>query len=100
MNRTREKETPEFDIEDRGFRVRAWYLENTESSKGDAEIEIYHNDKSVRHFLFPAYKIWNIAAHFRDIVDGELSKNDKKRGYAIAASNGLGGFAPIQEIVK
>ena len=50
----------------------------------------------IRSFIFPAYKIYNIAAHFSDVVDGELSKNDKDRGYTIAASNGLGGFAPMQ----
>jgi len=27
------------------------------------------DEKPFREFLFPAYKIWNIAAHIRDIVD-------------------------------
>jgi len=95
MDRIKEKETPEFDINDRGFNAKAWYLKNTETSKGDALIEIRYNNELIRQFLFPAYKIWNIAAHFSDIVDGELSKDEKERGYAIAASNGLGGFSPI-----
>jgi hypothetical protein len=98
MKRIKKKETPEFDINDRDFNVKAWYLENTEESKGDALIEIRYNNELLRQFLFPAYKIWNIAAHFGDIVDGELSKDDKERGYAIAASNGLGGFSPIIDV--
>lgn len=81
MNREREKEKPEFDIDDRDFNVKAWYLKDTEESKGDALIEVKYKDKLIRQFLFPAYKIWNIAAHFSDIVDGELSKDNKERGY-------------------
>ena len=79
-----------FNIYDRGFNVRAWYLRDTEKSKGDALIEIRYKNKLIRRFLFPAYKIYNIAAHFKDIVDGELSKNNKDFGYRIAASTGLG----------
>lgn len=93
MNREKENEKPEFDIDDRDFNVKAWYLKNTEESKGDALIEVKYQDKLIRQFLFPAYKIWNIAAHFSDIVDGELSKDDKERGYEIAASTGLEGLA-------
>ena len=97
-NRKKENDTPEFDIDDRGFNVKAWYLEDIADSKGDALIVIKYGDTLIREFIFPAYKIWNIAAHFRDIVDGELSKDDKSRGYAIAASTGLGGFVPIKPV--
>ncbi|MBU2018014.1 MAG: hypothetical protein KJ941_00080 [Bacteroidetes bacterium] len=93
MNREKENEKPEFDIDDRDFNVKAWYLKDTEESEGDALIEVKYKDKLIRQFLFPAYKIWNIAAHFSDIVDGELSKDDKGRGYAIAGSTGLEGLA-------
>ena len=89
LDRKTEKETPEFDVDDRGFNVKAWYLENTAELKGDAVIEVSYDNEIIRQFLFPAYKIYNIAAHFRDIVDGELSKTDKERGYKIAASTGL-----------
>ena len=85
-----------FDIDDRDFNVKAWYVENTEASKGDALIEISYNGKIIREFIFPAYKIYNIAAHFSDIVDSEI--NNEERGYLIAASDGLGGFAPIKEV--
>jgi hypothetical protein len=92
MNRQKESEKPEFDINDRDFNVKAWYLKNTEESKGDALIEVKYKDKLIQQFVFPAYKIWNIAAHFSDIVDGELSKDEKKCGYAIAASTGVEGL--------
>ena len=85
-----------FSIDDRGFNVKAWYLENTNDSKGDAIVELRYNDKIIREIIFPAYKIYNIAAHFSDVVDGEINNSD--RGYAIAASDGLGGFAPVKDI--
>lgn len=52
-------------------------------------IEVRYNGELIREFLFPSYKIWNIAAHFSDIIDGELSKDNASRGYRIAASTGL-----------
>jgi len=78
------KHKPIFDIKDRGFRVRAWYLKE----KPNALVKITKNDgKLYRRFKWPAYKIFNIAAHFQDIVDGELEKtNDKLSGYRIAGS--------------
>ena len=92
QEREKKNEKPQFDINDRGFNVKVWYLVDTEKSKGDALIEVNYNDNIIRRFIFPAYKIYNIAAHFGDIVDGELSKDDKTRGYEIAASTG---FQPI-----
>jgi len=91
MNRQKENENPKFDINDRGFNVKAWSLKDTEQSKGDSLIEIRYQGELIRGFIFPLYKIWNIAAHFHDIVDGELSKDDKERGYRIAASTGFEG---------
>ena len=74
-----------FDRQDRGFRIRTWYRVDD----GDALVEITQGGKLRRHFLYPAYKIWNLAAHFGDIVDSEIAKNVD--GYAIAGSDGLGG---------
>lgn len=76
---------------DRGYTVRASYLKAPNG--GDALIEIFLEGKPVRSFAFPAYKLWNIAAHFSDIVDGEIANNPN--GYLIAASDGLGGYAKI-----
>lgn len=97
-NRKKEQDVPEFDIDDRGFNVKAWYLEDTDDSKGDALIVVQYGDTLLQEFIFPAYKIYNIVAHFSDIVDGELSKDEQSRGYAIAASDGLGGSAPIKPV--
>jgi hypothetical protein len=72
--------------EERGYVASAWDLPD---SKGDAFIQITKGDSVVREFLFPAYKVWNIAAHLPDIVDSELSNNCA--GYGVAASDGLGG---------
>lgn len=87
------KEKPEFDIDDRGFRARAWHIED---GNGDALIEIQKDGKIYKEFKYPSYKIWNIAAHFSDIVDGELKNSDV--GYRVAGSNGLGGVVMPQEI--
>ena len=73
-----------FDLTDRGFNVKAWYLND---DSGDALVKITKNGKLHRKFKWPAYKIFNISAHFKDIVDGELEKtNDKLSGYKIAGS--------------
>lgn len=72
---------------DRGYTVKASYLK--EPRKGDALIEIFKDGQPLRAFLFPAYKIWNIAAHFSDIVDGEVAGNAS--GYEMAAWNGISG---------
>ena len=73
-----------FDIKDRGFRVRAWYLKDDDPN---ALVKITKNNERYREFKWPAYKIYNIAAHFSDIVDGELGgTNHKLSGYKIAGS--------------
>lgn len=50
----------------RGFSVRASYLKNSQQ----ALIEISKGDKVVKSFEYPAYRIWNIAAHFDEYIDG------------------------------
>lgn len=71
-----------FECEESGYHFRAWYL--TEP-KADALVEITKDDEVVKSFLWPAYKIWNIAAHASDIAE------DLDRGLRIAGSDGLGG---------
>jgi len=96
--REKEQSNPLFDLTDRGYNVRAWYLKNTETEKGDALVEIRKGDL-IKEFIYPAYKIWNIAAHFSDIVTGEIEGNDE--GYRIAGSTGLGGcIMPKEECVN
>lgn len=57
--------------------------------KGEALVEISTAERTVRKFLFPAYKIWNIAAHAKDIVAGLRMENDS--GLYIAGDTGFGG---------
>jgi hypothetical protein len=69
---------------DRGYTCRVSYLK---SPKGSALIEILKENKPIRSFLFPAYKIYNIQAHFSEIVDSEIENNID--GYKAAAWNGF-----------
>jgi len=71
---------------DRDFSLKAWYLKDESS---DALIELFYQDKLVREMKYPAYKIYNLAAHFSDIVDSEI--NNDTRGYEVAGSTGFGG---------
>jgi hypothetical protein len=71
-----------FDHTEYGYRFVATYLVEP---KGDALIEIYRGEEIVRSTFWPAYKIWNIAAHAQDIAA------DLDAGLTIAGSNGLGG---------
>ncbi len=75
-----------FEGDTRGYHFKATYLKEP---KCDALVQITKDDKIIREFLFPAYKIWNIAAHADDIIDGLEQENDS--GLFIAGSNGLGG---------
>ena len=88
LERVENPKKPEFEVTDRGYMARAFYLKNTETSKDDALIQISKDGKLIREFLFPAYKVWNIAAHFSDIVDSEINSDDQ--GYRVAAWNGIG----------
>jgi hypothetical protein len=88
MNIEVEKIAFESKTPDRGFTVKASYL--TEP-KGDALIEIFRDGTPYRRFLYPAYKIWNIAAHFDEIVTSEIDGNFN--GYDAA---GWTGFSVVQ----
>ena len=69
-----------------GYSVKASYLKDPHGR--DALVEIFKDGQPLREFIFPAYKVWNIAAHFTDIVDSEVAKTTT--GYEIAAWNGIG----------
>lgn len=78
-----------FEGETGGYQFEAWYL--TEP-KGEALVTISKDGALVREFLWPAYKVWNIAAHAEDIVA------DIERGLAIAGWDGLGGCVAPKEL--
>ncbi len=69
---------------DRGYTTRASYLKEP---IGQALIEIFKDGNVIRSFLFPAYKIYNIQAHFKNIVDGEIENSTC--GYKMASWNGI-----------
>lgn len=76
------REKVAFEVEARGLKFTATYL--TEP-KGDAVIEITRDGVIVRSLLWPAYKIWNIAAHADDIAA------DLEYGLTAAGATGFGG---------
>ena len=67
------------------FAMKAYYLKPPHN--GDALVEIFKDGKPYKRFLFPAYKIWNIGAHWHDIVDSELAGN--RQGYDLAGWDGF-----------
>lgn len=81
--------TPEF----RGFTATASYL--LEPHQQEALVEIKQGEEVVRRYLFPAYKVWNIAAHFEDIIDG-YAVGDPESGYRMAAWDGISGATVLR----
>ena len=79
----------------KGFTIKATYLAKP---KGDALIEIMRDGHLRREFLYPAYKIYNLAAHFEEIVDGELENHDG--GYRAASWDGITPSGPAQPLGK
>ncbi|MHB0874540.1 MAG: hypothetical protein ACYC5O_00705 [Anaerolineae bacterium] len=76
---------------DRGYTVRASYLKPPRDA--EALVELFKDSKPVRQFTFPAYKVWNIAAHLSDIVDSEIERNTK--GLEAAAWDGISGAVVV-----
>lgn len=70
----------------RGHMIRASFLKPPRA--GDAFVELFRDGEVVRSFYWPAYKVYNLQAHFTEIVDSELEGMDA--GYRQAAWNGIG----------
>lgn len=51
------------------FKIEAYY---TDDKDGNAEVIIYHDEKKYQSTMYPSYKVYNLAAHFEDIVDQEI----------------------------
>ncbi len=81
MNDTKWTPGPmEFDAIFNGYRFIA-----KNATEGDSRVEISKDGKVLKSFLWPTYKIYNIAAHAADITD------DIERGLMIAGATGFGG---------
>lgn len=66
----------------RGYSVRASYLKKPNES--DALIEIFKDGAFSRSFKYPAYRIYNIAAHFTDMVDREIERLENPSAHVAA----------------
>lgn len=55
-----------FDITDRGFNIKAVYGEDGDQY---AQITCSRNGVPFKEMKYPAYRIWNLAAHFSEYVD-------------------------------
>jgi len=64
-----------FEISEGEYTCVAWWGDGA-----DALIVINRNGKKFKEFYYPSYKVFNIGAHFSDIVE------DFERGMAIASS--------------
>lgn len=60
-----------YEHSDRGYTVRCWY---GLTPADDAHIEITKGEETVKVFDYPSYRIWNIAAHFHDIVNDLVTR--------------------------
>ena len=60
----------------RGFSVRASYLKKP--NDGDALIEIFRRGSVWRSYRYPAYRIYNIAAHFMEMVDAQIHSEEEE----------------------
>lgn len=57
---------------------------------GDADVVIERNGEVVRHFVYPAYKVRNLAAHYTEVIDGEIA----------AGTDLLGGCVMPRDVAK
>ena len=64
------EEKPAFTEEYKGFKIIALWP----TDHGDALVTITREGKLLREFTYPAYKVYNLQAHFTDIVRGKTSQ--------------------------
>lgn len=76
---------------DRGYTIRVSYLKPPNDR--DALVQVFKDGAQFREFLWPAYKIYNLQAHFLGIVDGEIEGSP--RGYWAAGWDGISGAIVI-----
>jgi hypothetical protein len=62
----------------KNFSVKAYW-----GDEPDARIEIFEDGRPYATYAYPAYRIFNIAAHFSDMVEGTLAQRtaDKLADY-------------------
>lgn len=75
-----------------GWTIRAHYTDDP----GEAMIEILRDGEVRKAYSYPAYKIWNLAAHADEIIASEIAGDQD--GYVVAGSDLLGGGVMPKEI--
>ncbi len=79
-----------FKVEHKGYMAEGFWGDGP-----DGRVVVTRDGEFLKEFTYPAYKIFNIAAHWQDIIEGELQGSDI--GYRIAGSDGLGGVVMPKE---
>mgnify|MGYP001571599734 CR=1 FL=1 len=59
---------PVFKVEHRGFTAEAHRVDGSH-----AHVTVRRDGQPFKEFDYPAYRIWNVAAHFHDMVDEILA---------------------------
>ena len=72
-----------FEVEHKGFRAVGYW-----GGGADGRVVVSKDGEQIKEFAYPAYKIFNIAAHWHDIIDGELEGNGN--GWLLAGWSGFG----------
>ena len=60
---------PIYELEDRSFYIAAFY----QGENNLARVIVLKDGELYRDFEYTAYKVYNLAAHFSDMVDNELA---------------------------
>jgi hypothetical protein len=60
-----------FEITHKNFTAKAYW-----GDEPDARIEVFRDGQPYRTFVYPAYRIFNVAAHFSDMVEETLAKEE------------------------
>lgn len=78
----------------KGYNIKAWDICG---NKTETLIEIFKDNKVIRTFTYPSYKIYNLQAHFEDIINYEMwlklptcvRSQRFSNGYQMASWNGF-----------
>jgi hypothetical protein len=80
-----------FRVEHKGFIADGFWGEGA-----DGRVVVTKDGQKIFEFTYPAYKIFNIAAHWTDIIDGELAGTGE--GWLKAGWAGFDAFVLPKEI--
>lgn len=61
-----------FEESHRGHSVKAWYLAPPDDQ--NALLEFTAPDGQIFQRFYPAYRVWNISAHFGEMIDAQMER--------------------------